>query len=53
MRGLSRSLFLSAVSRAAGWLIATLFRRRALISIGRARDTISPACPTREAARPF
>jgi hypothetical protein len=46
MRGLSPSLFLSVVSRAAGWLIAKLFRRRALISIGRARDAMSRSCST-------
>jgi hypothetical protein len=41
MKGRSTSLFLSVISRAAGWLIATLFRRRALISIGKARDAMS------------
>ena len=40
MRGLLRTLFLSVASRTAGWLIATLFRRRALISIGRVRDAM-------------
>jgi hypothetical protein len=52
MRGSSRSLILSVMSCAAGWLIATLFRRRALISVGRARVAISRSCSTREAARP-
>ena len=40
MRGLLRTLFLSVASRAVGWVIATLFRRRALISIGRVRDAM-------------
>ena len=35
------SQFLSAVSRAVGWLIGTLFRRRALISMGNAQDAVS------------
>jgi hypothetical protein len=48
MRALSWSLFPSVVSRAAGWLIATLFRRRALISIARVRDAISRAYRDRE-----
>jgi hypothetical protein len=41
MVGSSTSLFLSVVSRAAGRLIAMLFRRRALISIGKAQDAMS------------
>jgi hypothetical protein len=44
MRELSRLpflTFLSVVSRAAGWLIGTLFRLRSLISIERARDVLS------------
>jgi hypothetical protein len=42
MIGLSRSLFLNVVSRAAGWLISTLFRCRALFSIRRARERDVP-----------
>jgi hypothetical protein len=41
MIGSSASQFLGVVSRATGWLIAMLFRRRALISMANARDTIS------------
>jgi hypothetical protein len=42
MRGLLRTLFLSVASSVVGWLVATLFRRRALISIGRARGRDAP-----------
>ena len=41
MIGSSASQFPGVVSRAIGWLIASLFRRRALISMGNARDAIS------------
>ena len=41
MIGSSASQFPGVVSRAIGWLIAMLFRRRALISVGNARDAVS------------
>ena len=37
-----RALFSSLVSQAVGWFIARLFRRRALISMGKARPSVKP-----------
>jgi hypothetical protein len=55
MRELSRlpfQTFLSVVSRALGWLIATLFRRRALISMERARGVMSRSCEAESRQEP-
>jgi hypothetical protein len=39
---LHRSPFPSLLSQAIGWFIARLFRRRALISMGKARPSVTP-----------